>query len=151
MSAQRVKRVKKGLQKAKLLKMAAFLSAFRPTKKKKFNLNDWRVVNEVECCTTACACGYIPNVFPRSSFSIDTRGDIHYKNDRGRNFHGWDAVKRFFGLTSNEASYLFYGGNYTQYKYPVSEITPKQVAARIRSFVKEGRLPENLHTVLVPF
>jgi hypothetical protein len=45
---------------------------------------------------------------------------------------GWNAVEKFFGLTPEDAKYLFSMFEYSSR----SRVTPKMVAARIKKFVK---------------
>lgn len=84
------------------------------------------------CGTAGCAMGFTPCVFPK---------DIRYKrlyntpnldvidNDGCSNF---DLAERFFGLTIDEASYLFLPDF-----YPKNRRGRVSVANRIRSFTKK--------------
>lgn len=52
---------------------------------------------------------------------------------------GWDAVEEFFDINNEESDLLFTPLSYPEYTY---NPTPKQVAKRIRKFVKEKKKDE---------
>jgi hypothetical protein len=139
------------MQKAKLLKLAAYLDNLSP---KKFNIGSWvRECDETKnkCGTVACAFGWCPVIFPRSNVKWtkdkDWLGDIKYTNKNGT-FYDMEAASEFFGIDYEYAKQIFMGTSYPEYHQNGKDfyikgskgITPKRVARRIRHFVKTGEI-----------
>lgn len=115
-----------------------------------FNISWWidneNDEEELNCGTAACAVGHVM-FHPwfkqrglRPSESEYARGIVvpTFDNKKGGvKLESWDAVEAFYGITDDEADYLFSGTRY-DYDY-MSEISPKTVALRIRQFVKDKR------------
>lgn len=141
------------VQARRLLKLADFLTALP---KQKF---DFAVVaheygkpmiealkaGKTRCGTTACAIGWMPAVFPRQLMWL--RGNplgeerslhVDFKvNGKGK-YSSFEVAESFFGIDGVESRYLFNprdedGGRETSLPY---DATAKQVARRIRAFVK---------------
>lgn len=110
--------------KRRLLKLADFLETKVPARR--FHLRNWADDDFApdHCGTVACACGWgtaIPSLF-RAGLRLDRHGDLQ---------GDWDTVESVFRLEGDDAEYLFAYWCYS------NNPTPKQVAKRIRSFVKE--------------
>lgn len=134
----------KKIYKDRLLKLASFLENKVP--KEHFDMASICDIVEVKnnniisnpfktpytCKTTACAVGWCTAVFPELNLVLDLDDrDITHKNGRT-----WNS-ERFFGLfgEGDQWDYLFSAKYFRE--------TPKQVAKRIREFVKsDGKVPE---------
>jgi hypothetical protein len=137
----------------RLLKLAAFLLQLP---RQKFNYDILAVeasdglpmlkalaAREQSCGTMACAMGWTPAVFPRlvrfsapvnDTFNWDTEGrrlEIESCSNPGFGTDG--AIKELFGLTQDQADYLFYPGMGNGLG---SDASAKQVARVIIKFVK---------------
>lgn len=99
------------------------------------------------CGTVACAMGWAPAVFPRvlkwlrkrnSSIEIAFR-TAKLKDNNNRERYSFRVAAQFFGLSSDEALYLFNPGGscWGRSNDLDSDSTAKEVAAHIRRFVKE--------------
>ncbi len=98
---------------------------------------------EFKCNTTACAVGWTPNVFPRT-FYWNEQAEIRCKNSRRNDYDNYDyvsehntdeeSVGEFFGLNTDEYSYLFYPGEYRK-----GHRGPLSVAGKIEKFVESKR------------
>lgn len=88
----------------------------------------FRVKVTHSCGTTACACGYAGGwkVFNDQGFSLDENHTPIYKAV-DRVHEGWYAVQAFFGLSLEQAVYLFSRSSYID-----TEPTVGDVADRIR-------------------
>lgn len=138
----------------RLIKLADFLQKVHHSK---FNLNEWvsgintklmakKPTRKGDCGTTACAVGWLPNIFPRSWSWTDGQMDawgmvvgteIEYKpwGDRGLSLtHNMklNAAAEFFDIDFDESSSLFIPDEYSDR----GNTTAKMVAKRIRSLVK---------------
>ena len=117
----------------KLLVLADHLEKNVP--KENFHLVRW--YREIPTCgTVACAGGHaclIPQ-FRRAGLRI-LENEPYY---RGRTHFG--AMMLFFGLTFNQAVFLFAPGSYSARH----ERSPKMVAKRIRRFVQHVKRKENV-------
>jgi hypothetical protein len=120
----------------RLLKVAKILDT---VPEEKFNLSMWRN----SCGTVACAVGWAASDpgFKRAGFSLRKHessiwGNLHVPH-YGEVNH-WTAVEKFFGLSREQAEYLFLHLSYSGY-----DATPREVAERIRNFVKNGRQVES--------
>ena len=116
----------------RLLKLASFLNTL---KKEKFNF-DIIAKKEPICGTVGCAIGWCPKVFPRSFQWINggnaarvTYLEVCLKNHGRYNF---GAVEVFFNISSDDSEFLF-----DPVAYNETNVSPKIVAKRIRSFVKQ--------------
>ena len=114
----------------RLLRLADHLDT---VKKKTFDMCVWRY--DTECGAVACAVGHACTIpeFKRAGLSIrQNRYGEWYPSYRGKKVVM--SVCAFFGLTENEEMYLFANAE-DDY-----DTTPKQVAKRIRRFVKAKSL-----------
>jgi hypothetical protein len=88
-----------------------------------------------QCGTSACAVGFcgIDAWFQQEGFKLSRSGSPQFTSHFAI-LVGWDAVEKFFGLTTTQAEWLFSG-----YKYPnerSSEIRPEQVIDRLQHMVR---------------
>ena len=89
-----------------------------------------------DCGTAACAIGHMPLCFPRTfEYKENNWGGNGYIEVENRNSgeQNFDAAKDFFNIDDTESYYLFQPDC-----YPHGHKSPKYVAGRIRSFVKNG-------------
>ncbi len=134
------------MQKAKLLKLAAFLRTVKP---RRFNLKNWASKADFakhECGSTACGLGFATVCFPRSNLRLRT--DQSYdKSDmtvleyitKDAIYKDWDAAQAFFNINNEQAQYLFWEDS-----YKVGRRGPKSVAKRIEDFVANaGKIPQS--------
>lgn len=119
----------------RLLKLAELLET--KVSRKSFNFDVFYMTDEKkECGYVACAIGHamIDPWFTRRGFKKGKRSRTVFNKDHAtphyKGKYGWDAVENFFDLSFEEAIFLF-----TNY-YSQERVTPKQVAKRIRKFVK---------------
>lgn len=87
------------------------------------------------CGCTACATGYagLDPWFVERGFETTLSGDIYYKN-KGQ--EGWEAVYAFYGLSYQQAHYLFDSDSYAS----LTDRAP--VIARLREFAAgDGTVP----------
>ena len=86
------------------------------------DLGDWR-----KCATTACWIGWCAQDewFNEQGLMLGIAGAPHY-----RTCWGWDAVREFFGLRSDQAEHLFSQSAYTRGNRA-------DVARRVKAFVKK--------------
>ena len=130
----------------RLLKLADYL---RKVKKRDFNMSHWSGPpnpwdSGVNCGTTACAMGYACHIpsFKRAGLklvpypgTLGERGECYPAFDGANEF---DAAAKFFGISHQEASYLFNPMEYCGYgSGRVKNITPQIVAKRIRHYVRD--------------
>ena len=123
------------MNKRRLLKLADLLEAdAKNDKGVKFDLGAWAELpaGEVtlDCQTTACAIGLacISSEFEELTYrrsGWQRNGLVPLFKD----FRGWDAVQRFFGLTEGQAYRLFNDSSYPEDK------GERAVAYRIRRMV----------------
>ncbi len=114
--------------KEKLLKLARFL--IEEVKPEWFDLSNWadKGFSQKKCGTTACAAGWATVCFPRSGLKLrsGSLGSLEYRDELG-----FAAAMAFFGITRDEAYYLF---------DPVSYESPhnkrRNVAKRLREVAK---------------
>ena len=125
----------KTFHKNRLLKLADFLEALRPTKEKTFSMDYWSMSYRDDegniCKTSACACGWATTIpsFRRAGLHLFRRqgndgARLHYERRSG-----FGAAMEFFGLNLKECYLLFSPEDY-------EDATPKMVARRIRRFIK---------------
>ena len=129
----------KHYHKKRLLKLCDFLEQLQ---RKDFNFNV--VAERRSCGTIACAVGWTPAVFPRLvKWSPNKRGNrinIVLAKRHGKSHYALVA-RSLFGLTSQDSLNLFtpwydlYVGK-TELGMLTESATPKQVAKRIRKFVR---------------
>jgi len=133
------------MKKPKLKRLSLLAWYLRSVPRQYFGLMSWLYLNgskfvngllkDIECGTTACAIGWAGHVpeFRKFGFKLLDNGLIvpSYKGTRG-----WEAVEKFFGLTSAEALHLF-----SMYHYSKGNGTlPFEVANRIDKFVADHRI-----------
>jgi hypothetical protein len=95
-----------------------------------FRLTSWH------CGTTACAVGHacLNPAFQEQGLSLVKDGTAMVPLYGGH--AGWNAVREFFGIDSDEDAYLFLA-----WEYPDgSETTPDQVADRIELFLQSAEV-----------
>lgn len=128
-------------QKKRLLKLANFLQELKPQLfdlstvtdfKDSYaisypNKTDMKESFEGKCDTVACAMGWTPLLFGR--MAEWTQGGVKSVKTGG-GFH--ELANELFGLTHNQAEYLFMPNFYRQKR------TAKTVAHRIRRFIETG-------------
>lgn len=125
------------MQKAKLLKLADFLS--KQVKPRDFNMNYWcdsrKKIPSPTCGTVACALGWATSCFPRSKLKLKDEGylDITSLVPVYGKAVTYSAGAKMFGITKREAEYLFHPDN-----YPYYSATKRDVVKRIRDFVKNN-------------
>lgn len=153
------KTVKPRTAKRRLLKLAKFLERLP---KKRFDFgqwvgDDWKGKKDLSCGTTACALGWataIPS-FRKAGLRLKSYGFTSYPRGGYVTLKGHDnslsseeAAAQVFGITENEATYLFNPDMDSQglddalaerlslHDAPPSDASAKQVAKHIRRFVK---------------
>ena len=118
------------MKKAKLLQIADMLDKFKPTKKLRFNIK--RYIAKDECGTICCAFGlaHIRGILPKTVVFKELWDGkfIPYYNGSDRDW----ALKEYFKIPMKDIDYLFMPASYGD------KATPKQVAKRIRKFVKDN-------------
>lgn len=120
----------------RLLTLAKFLDERVPATR--FNLVCWvrdQGFKQRECGTAACACGWATTIreFRKDGLSL-MHNEPALKLKGGMILDGWEAITTFFEITHTQAERLF---SYTAYDAFASG--PRDVAKRIRGFVKGGR------------
>lgn len=103
-----------------------------------------------ECGTVACAVGWagMLSVFHEEGFYLDkSSAPVFYQGSHLTTFYGWEAVRAFFGLSTEEANLLFSPQGYGVEGYFLETrrffagkppaIGPKKVAAQIKQFVTD--------------
>lgn len=120
--------------KERLLKLAELLDS---VKDEEFNINRWRS----SCGTVACAIGHAagdkyfqdlglsfipPCSYPTGQYS---EGYVPYYDG----FSGIEASARLFGITIEDAEYLFLGRSYDLFL--TGKVKPSDVAQRLRNYV----------------
>lgn len=121
------------MKKGRLLKLAALLDT---VPRRRFDMGTWGVASKVikdkpVCATRACALGWATAIpeFKRAGLQLvqdyegSTGADVYFKDRIGS-----DAGRVFFGLTDEQADWLFHDG----------AEDPKGKAAEIREMVKAG-------------
>jgi hypothetical protein len=140
----------------RLLKLADLLKADARNKKGiKFDLRSWgRVASAaapVSCGTTACAAGLaaISGVFKRQGLGYEYFGSgsiyitLHGAcKEPDDSFDGsFISVREFFGLTNNEACWLFLSSYYHPGLSTFGAEGERNVEKRIRNFVADKESP----------
>lgn len=103
------------------------------------------------CVSSACCMGHMPNVFPRDisvKSDYDTHLHIIFKGEEDylSQKEDFDVAEEFFGLSEDEAFWLF-----SPDKYRYSGTSRKTVVKRIRQFVANNGVcvdPKNKEEVL---
>lgn len=113
------------MHKQRLLLLADRLDAVPPAK---FNIDTW-----AGCLPCGCALYHAGRMPEFAKLGFDGAILPRYEH-KGVLLAGWQAADAFFGFTGTESLYLFSGTSYK--KKP----GPKEVAARIRAFVKKGKI-----------
>lgn len=97
-------------------------------------------VGDPDVLAAACAIGWCPKVFPKLC-KWDSDGEVMLKSASSLNRWSegsFKAAEEMFGLTDRQCVYLFDPGSYPR----GNKTTAKQVAKRIRAFVK--KIPAHL-------
>jgi len=106
---------------------------------KNFNLNNWNTGFKQDesfnqCGTTGCAIGECPIIFHKYWTFEPNDGLPILKQKPEERKHGivWDSIMTFFGISHEDALYLF-----DSQTYELEEFTTKEeVAERILNFIK---------------
>lgn len=130
---------------ARLLKLAAFLET---VPRRAFDIHQWQKSPPTkseggepgECGFAGCAMGWAANQRMFRGLKI-VRGEFHavvvlQEKPRGRKYFEFDAGSKLFEIDGDSSRHLFSPMRYERRSAYFSP-TPKQVARRIRSFVKE--------------
>lgn len=97
----------------------------------KFCMGSWMSGNLNRCGSTACAIGWASTIFINDGLLL-VRPEYHaVYRPAFKGVTNWRAVEMFFELPSREAQRLF---------GPNQEIGPRQVAKRIKQYLKTGRV-----------
>lgn len=128
----------KSIGRQRLAKLATFL--YR-VPRDRFNMNRWKAreygtlsLNPIECNTQGCAIGWATILFAEDGFCLSTNdgyGSIPVPNWNG--CRNWKAIEKFLDLSYEDAFVLFASNDETRH------LGPRQVAVRIRKFLKTGR------------
>lgn len=122
----------------RLAKLATFLYRVPAAR---FEMGTWKDShNEVlslssSCGTQACAIGWSTILFEADGFHFAPNDNIPSYTKNDGNLYYWEAVEAFFGLRKVQASELF--GSLQN-----RDRGPRQVAKRIKSFLKTGMVPK---------
>lgn len=136
------------MDKKKLLRLADFLETIP---RKAFSITNWvtryadKPEGEVpgECGFAGCAVGWAAHQKLFKGLRISEGGSYpEYIGTHGYVWQGFDAPKVLFNITDRQASELFHRDFYpANPKTGRRDPTPKQVAAKIRKFVKDSLQP----------
>jgi hypothetical protein len=126
---------RKVMKSERLLKLANFLENDVPPPR--FKMDEWSDTRDFApevCGTAACAIGWATTIpaFRIEGFTGKQSDQANIVYPSYRSYESWEAVEKFFGLGKRKAEYLFDDENYP------GAPTPKQVAKRIRKFVKDA-------------
>jgi hypothetical protein len=121
--------------------------------KGKFNMATWGEIpknkeqyeQKLECLTAACAIGLRSALFPNTELKMEilcTDGNKHVLNPSlvdcwGIHRHDFEAISVYYGITYDDAEYLFYPGRYREHVEDDKNILPNEVADRIEQFLKD--------------
>jgi hypothetical protein len=92
-----------------------------------------------ECGTTACACGYagLTLAFIKKGFQYNSiNHDITYTTEDNI-FFAWEAVKKFFDLSSDMAEWLFLYDTYFDAFKNEHDPKPSDVLRRVEFLIEE--------------
>lgn len=95
---------------------------------------DGEIMLENACGTSACAIGSACFYPEFKKLGLCTKECNAGFEPRYKDYRGWDAVEKFFGITERQALYMF---QYSSYKN--DNVGPKDVAKRIKKFLKDGK------------
>lgn len=123
----------------RLLRLADHLDT---VPRKSFDMRYWRAEG-ANCGTVSCAAGHACSIpsFRKAGLVMEYDYTMYaglkvfmvkYKSDES-----FDALAQFFGISSEDAEFLFNPQQYNQYFY--ANITTKQVANRIRKYVERAK------------
>jgi len=123
------------MKKKKLLEIADMLMKYRKNKKVKFDMDTWMSKNK--CGTVCCAIGMakLKGILPET-FGINTfdEGKIDGWRPGGIDSSDHHKLSKYFKISFSQSEYLFDPDHYPDRYF---NTTPKQVAKRIREFIKE--------------
>lgn len=137
----------------RLTKLADFMNALPRSANKHFDMNHWfdhdgdhvvRIPQSgatqehlMDCGTTACAAGWAATIpeFNRKGLKL-INGEIRFGRLNASNDYA--ALKNFFNIDRNDASYLFRPNRGWFEGRAVAIETPKQWAKMCRKFIKEN-------------
>ena len=96
------------------------------------NKDERQHINEDNCGTAGCALGWATGIFSQKNFYLkfvngNCGSSVVYRTNSGI-FSGYKAGEKFFGITDDQADYLFYPGRYGS---ETNKITPEHVIAHI--------------------
>lgn len=127
------------MKKERLLKVAEILEEVRP---KLFNLYSWINIETKDgnmCSTSACAIGWAAQHpwFQSRGLRLAQKedGEHMFPYLFGTEEEEFDAIRKFFGVSDVEATYLF-----DPIAYKKGNPSKKDVIDRINAFVKSGKI-----------
>lgn len=121
--------------KRRLLILADHLDRMKPEKTgRHFSLGIWYTDRDrtANCGTACCAVGEAAHIPKLKRLGLGLTPGVWGRAPQFKRWTSWDAVEKFFRISVKDAMYLFQGSNYPR------NATPKDVAARIRTFVEQG-------------
>lgn len=108
-----------------------------------FDMNEWgdavsdddeEIMVKDACGTSACAIGSACLYPPFKDIGLNGINCTSGFEPSYKQWHGWMAVRQFFGISETVAEYLF-----SNHKYKNDNVGPKDVAKRIKKFLKDGK------------
>jgi hypothetical protein len=102
----------------------------------RFKLDTWHNISYEDgdwCGTAACACGLLAlsDEGKEAGFRIERNGRMSFLSYKGD--YDWDAVEQFFGISYDDAHFLFLDESYDDY----DETKLNDVISRIERFIAE--------------
>jgi hypothetical protein len=113
-----------------------------------FDMREWLIDNEDDyveggCGTAGCAIGLACSQLPEFAALQLRVGSLPRLEGNGSTQTNYFAVATFLGISLHDAYYLFCASYYEveyDHHYGYLEVTPRQVASRIREFVTRETL-----------
>lgn len=93
------------------------------------------------CGYHGCACGWTASYkkFNKKGFTYKDSMLQYYNSKTNETYRGWNAVNKFFGLTQEEAEYLFSSNSYKNHE---ERTDLELVISRIERFIEIGEMEE---------
>jgi hypothetical protein len=126
-------------------RLSILAAHLRTVKRKQFDMCFWvsaRNTTPTDCGSAGCALGHactIPSL-RRAGLKLDDTVPCFRPHGFYYPVYGYDAGKKVFDLSFEEAHYLFNPDSYDT--NDPQKITPITVARRIEQFVKRGGMPQ---------